>query len=40
MKPSPYGPCGLFCGACGAEIVWYQKQCPCGQELDAFEVPE
>ncbi|MDY0354281.1 MAG: DUF3795 domain-containing protein [Sedimentisphaerales bacterium] len=29
-----------LCPKCGAEIVWYQKQCPCGQELDAFEVPE
>lgn len=28
------------CSECGAEIVWYQKQCSCGNELDAFEIPE
>ena len=28
------------CPKCGAEIVWYQKMCACGHELDAFDVPE
>ena len=28
------------CTSCGAEIVWYQKSCECGQPLGAFEVPE
>jgi len=28
------------CKRCGAEIVWYQKECACGQKLDAFVLPE
>jgi hypothetical protein len=28
------------CKNCGAEIMWYQKECPCGKQLDAWEAPE
>lgn len=28
------------CPGCSKPIVWYQKQCSCGQDLDAFDVPE
>ena len=28
------------CKECGAEIMWYQKKCSCGQQLDAWDVPE
>jgi hypothetical protein len=28
------------CKKCGAEIMWYQKECSCGAELDAWEAPE
>jgi hypothetical protein len=27
------------CPACGAEIHWYQRQCGCGQRLDAWTLP-
>ena len=27
------------CKRCGAEVLWYQKECACGQELDAWDVP-
>ncbi|MFC1782604.1 DUF3795 domain-containing protein [Planctomycetota bacterium] len=27
------------CTGCGAEIMWYQKTCRCGQLLEAWEVP-
>lgn len=28
------------CDICGTHIVWYQKKCTCGQDLDAWDVPE
>jgi hypothetical protein len=28
------------CKACGVETVWYQKECRCGQDLEAWDVPE
>lgn len=28
------------CKHCGAEIVWYQQTCSCGQKLDAWDVPK
>ena len=28
------------CPNCGAETQWYQKTCACGQELEAWELPE
>lgn len=27
------------CIGCGAEIKWYQKSCPCGRQLEAWELP-
>jgi len=27
------------CKSCAAAIYWYQKQCHCGQQLDAWELP-
>ncbi|KPK76137.1 MAG: hypothetical protein AMJ79_08010 [Phycisphaerae bacterium SM23_30] len=27
------------CKGCGAKIIWYQKNCPCGRQLPAWEVP-
>ena len=27
------------CDNCGTRIVWYQKKCTCGQDLDAWKVP-
>lgn len=27
------------CNRCGAETVWYQKNCSCGQKLNSFELP-
>jgi hypothetical protein len=28
------------CKSCGAETNWYQKECKCGQDLDAWDVPD
>ncbi|MBN1817554.1 MAG: DUF3795 domain-containing protein [Sedimentisphaerales bacterium] len=28
------------CADCGARIMWYQKECPCGFSLDAWPVPD
>ena len=28
------------CEMCGVEIKWYQKECKCGLQLDAWDVPE
>ena len=28
------------CKNCGADIVWYQKECGCGEHLEAFDLPE
>ena len=28
------------CKNCGAEIKWYQKECDCGQKLDAWDLPD
>jgi hypothetical protein len=28
------------CKSCGAEIMWYQKKCSCGQVLNAWDVPD
>ncbi len=28
------------CKSCGAEVMWYQKMCGCGQQLDAWDVPK
>ena len=27
------------CKGCGTEVKWYQKECACGQKLDAWDVP-
>ncbi len=27
------------CPSCGADIKWYQRQCSCGKELDAWDLP-
>jgi hypothetical protein len=27
------------CKSCGAEINWYQRDCSCGQQLKAWDVP-
>lgn len=27
------------CKSCAAAICWYQKQCECGQQLEAWELP-
>ena len=27
------------CKSCGAEIMWYQKKCSCGKQLEAWPVP-
>jgi hypothetical protein len=28
------------CTRCGAQIKWYQRECDCGQSLDAWDVPQ
>ncbi|MBN1902859.1 DUF3795 domain-containing protein [Candidatus Sumerlaeota bacterium] len=28
------------CKNCGAEIIWYQRECSCGAKLKAWELPE
>lgn len=28
------------CKHCGSEIKWYQKTCQCGQQLNAWDLPE
>ncbi|MGB3477858.1 MAG: hypothetical protein WBB67_01715 [bacterium] len=28
------------CKNCGAEIKWYQKICVCGQQLNAWDLPD
>jgi hypothetical protein len=28
-----------FCKSCGVEVKWYQNECACGQQLDAWDVP-
>lgn len=28
------------CQQCGAGINWYQKECPCGQPLEAWDLPD
>ena len=28
------------CSGCGAHVNWYQRTCSCGQELEAWDVPE
>ncbi len=28
------------CPGCGEEIKWYQKTCGCGQDLEAWKLPE
>lgn len=28
------------CSSCGNRIVWYQKECSCGQKLEAWPLPE
>ena len=28
------------CENCGADVMWYQKECPCGQKFDAWDPPE
>ena len=28
------------CNNCGAAINWYQKTCPCGNQLEAWDLPE
>ena len=28
------------CDNCGAEIKWYQKNCSCGQRLEAWDLPD
>jgi len=28
------------CKGCGAEMYWYQQGCACGQEFDAWGLPE
>ncbi|MFC1493139.1 DUF3795 domain-containing protein [candidate division KSB1 bacterium] len=28
------------CKGCSGRFFWYQKQCDCGNELEAFEFPE
>jgi hypothetical protein len=27
------------CPGCGAEIIWYQKECRCGQALEGWDLP-
>jgi len=27
------------CKSCGLEVMWYQKECTCGRELDAWDAP-
>jgi len=27
------------CKICCAEIMWYQKKCNCGKQLEAWQVP-
>jgi predicted RNA-binding Zn-ribbon protein involved in translation (DUF1610 family) len=27
------------CPGCGAEIIWYQKECRCGQPLEGWDLP-
>ncbi|MFZ2053374.1 MAG: DUF3795 domain-containing protein [Candidatus Aminicenantales bacterium] len=27
------------CPSCGAEIIWYQKTCRCGQPLEGWDLP-
>lgn len=28
------------CNSCSKEIKWYQKKCSCGQQLEAWDLPE
>jgi hypothetical protein len=28
------------CRSCGNEVKWYQKECSCGQKLDAWDLPD
>jgi len=28
------------CAGCGQRIHWYQKECSCGQKLEAWKLPD
>jgi len=28
------------CNACGAEIEWYQRECSCGYQVEAWDLPD